>query len=165
LSSAFSNPPHEPTLVLAGVFREERLVRVNLVLWWVLAAFFAIVCATYVIWNFVSSNGTYIEPAGAVALGLCAVASTFLAFYLTRAERGQGGTLPEDRVDADIDDGDPEMGFYSPWSWWPVSLGLALSLMVLGIAVGTWLSFVAAPLVLVAIVGWVYEYYRKNFAR
>jgi hypothetical protein len=38
---------------------------------------------------------------------------------------------------------------------------------VLGLCVGFnfWLSFIALPLVLVGVVGWVYEYYRGNFAR
>ena len=88
-----------------------------------------------------------------------------LAFYLGRVFSAQGGDLPEDRLDSDIDDGDPEMGFYSPWSWWPVILAGSASLMLLGFAVGTWITFIGVALVLVAIVGWVYEYYRGYFAR
>jgi hypothetical protein len=144
---------------------KERFVRVNLALWWILAAFFGIVAIVYIGWNLISSNFTYIEPAGGVALSLSCVASVFLAFYLTRAERSQGGTLPEDRVDANVDDGDPEMGFYSPWSWWPVILGGSVAVLALGLAIGVWLSFVAAPILLVAVIGWVYEYYRRYFAR
>ncbi|MBE7195793.1 MAG: cytochrome c oxidase subunit 4, partial [Gordonia polyisoprenivorans] len=71
----------------------------------------------------------------------------------------------EDRQDADIDDGDAEQGFFSPWSWWPFMLGLSLALMFLGFAVGVWISIIGAPLVLVAVVGWQFEYYRGNFAR
>jgi len=31
--------------------------------------------------------------------------------------------------------------------------------------VGTWISFIGAPVVIVSIIGWYYEYYRNNFAR
>ena len=55
----------------------------------------------------------------------------------------------EDREDAEIDERDPEVGFFSPWSSWPVLLSAARSLVVLGLAIS----------------GWVYEYHRGNFAR
>ena len=79
--------------------------------------------------------------------------------------RAQGGELPEDRADASIDDGDPELGFYSPWSWWPVTLGASATLAFLGLAVGVWIVAIALGLFVVAITGWVYEYYRGRFAR
>ena len=63
------------------------------------------------------------------------------------------------------DDGDAELGFFSPCSWWPLVLAFAIGLSFLGLAVGFWLTFCAVGLVLVALVGWVYEYYRGNFAR
>jgi len=87
--------------------------------------------------------------------------------YLWLTQKKQGGLLIEDREDSDIDDGNPEIGDFSPWSWWPLMLGLSLSLVVLGLCIGFnfWLTFLAAPLVLVAVVGWVFEYYRGHFAR
>jgi len=56
------------------------------------------------------------------------------------------------------------MGFFSPWSWWPVMLAASLSLMFLGMAVGFWVTFIGVGLVAISLVGWVYEYYRGNFA-
>jgi len=44
-------------------------------------------------------------------------------------------------------------------------LAFALALVFLGFAVGTWISFIGAPIVIVAVIGWYYEYYRSNFAR
>jgi uncharacterized membrane protein len=76
----------------------------------------------------------------------------------------QGGELPEDRLEADIDEGDPEMGFYSPWSWWPVMLGAGAAMSFAGLAVGFWITLYALPLVLIGLVGWTYEYYRGYFA-
>ena len=96
---------------------------------------------------------------------LAAVLSGFIAFYVGRVRAAQGGELPEDRLDANIDDGDAELGFFSPWSWWPIVLAGAAALTFLGLAVGTWISFIGVPLGVIALVGWVYEYYRGNFAR
>ena len=60
----------------------------------------------------------------------------------------------------------PEQGHFSPWSWWPVVLAAAAALVVPRSRHrrrGSRSS--ASPLLLVAIVGWVYEYYRGYFAR
>jgi len=144
-------------------------------LFWILAGYFALLAVVYTIWslffndqNFAttaSPTGAGVEWAGTVALTLSAVASALIAFYIGRTHRAQGGELPEDRVDANVDDGDAEQGFYSPWSWWPVSLAGSLAVLFLGLAIGPWLAAYAVPLVLIALTGWVYEYYRGYFAR
>lgn len=140
-------------------------MRTNAIMWWILAAYFVVVDGAYVAWSLGDSGGAYIEPAGTVGLALAAAASTLIAFYLTRVDRSHTGLLPEDRQDADIDDGNPEMGQFSPWSWWPITLGFALALLFLGLAVGFWLSFIGAAIMLIALPGWTYEYYRRRFAR
>jgi hypothetical protein len=135
----------------------------NLRIFWVLAGFFLASAITYIVWHIAVEGEP--EWAGTVAMLLSAALAAFIAFYLTMAHRAQGGELPEDRLDADIDDGDSELGHFSPWSWWPIVLAGALALTFLGLAVGTWLSFIGVPLVIVGLVGWVFEYYRGNFAR
>jgi hypothetical protein len=102
---------------------------------------------------------------GAFVIGLSAVLSAFVAFYLSRTNKSVGGVLPEDRLDANIDDGDSEQGFFSPWSWWPVLLAAGGAFLFMGIAVGVWIAFFGAAITLISLVGWVYEYYRGNFAR
>ena len=106
-----------------------------------------------------------VEWAGTLAIGLSGVLTVFIAFFLQIQFKNQGGELPEDRLDADIDEGDPELGFYSPWSWWPIILAAGAAIAILGFAVGIWIAFYAVPLVLIALVGWTYEYYRGYFAR
>ena len=138
-------------------------MRANKNLFWILAVFCLLLAGVYIFWHIIDQGN--VEWVGALGIGLAGVLSAFLAFYLGRVFSAQGGDLPEDRLDSDIDDGDPEMGFYSPWSWWPVILAGSASLMLLGFAVGTWITFIGVALVLVAIVGWVYEYYRGYFAR
>ncbi|WP_066038925.1 aa3-type cytochrome oxidase subunit IV [Herbiconiux solani] len=139
-------------------------MRANTNLFWILFAFMLLADVAYTIWSLLYFNGE-IEWVGTIAIGLAAILSAFLAFYLSRVHKAQGAELPEDRLDSNIDDGDPEMGFYSPWSWWPIILAGGGALLMLGLAVGIWLSFIAAALTLVAIVGWTYEYYRGYFAR
>jgi hypothetical protein len=150
-------------------------VRVNANLFWILAGFFILADAGYIIWSLIDDAATpeQIEPlnqqgiewAGTIGLGLAAVLSIFLAFYITITKRAQGGELPEDTLTADIDDGDPEIGHFSPWSWWPMILAFGLALLFLGLAVGVWIALIGTPIVIIALIGWQYEYYRNFFAR
>jgi len=133
-------------------------MRVNINLLWVLAAFFALADVVYSLWAL--STYEQLEWVGTIGIGLVAVMSVFIAFYLNRSFHSQGGPLPEDRLDASIDDGDPELGHFSPWSWWPLILASAAALGFLGFAVGIWIAFIGVALFVVAITGWVYEYYR-----
>ncbi|SEC28196.1 Cytochrome c oxidase subunit IV [Paramicrobacterium humi] len=136
----------------------------NIRLFWVIAVFFAVMSVVYGIWGILDPIQHSIEWAGTIALGLVAILGALIAFYLGLVHRNQGGVLPEDRLDANIDDGDPELGHFSPWSWWPVVLAGGAGIVLLGIAVGFWLAFIGVPIVFVALVGWVYEYYRGYFA-
>jgi Cytochrome c oxidase subunit IV len=153
-------------------------VGTNRNLFWILAGFFWFADAVYIIWNVVAyGNGPHVGPiqpldpnfpvewVGTVGIGLAGILSALIAFYVGASKRAQGGELPEDRIDADIDDGDPEIGYFSPWSWWPMLLALGTALVFLGFAVGIWLCFIGAPLALLSVIGWYYEYYRNYFAR
>jgi hypothetical protein len=149
----------------------------NARLFWILAGFFLVADAAYITWSLIDyaqrvANepsggipGPSIEWVGAVGIALTGVLSAFIAFYLGRSHRSVGGELPEDRLDADIDDGDAEQGFFSPWSWWPMMLALGAAMVFLGIAIGVWISFIGATITIISLIGWVYEYYRGNFAR
>ena len=144
-------------------------MRTNAGLWWILAAFFLVVTITYTTWSIVVNlmNPWYIavEWVGTVALLFAALMSALIAFFIGRVHKAQGGELPEDVLTADIDDGDPELGEFSPWSWWPIVLAFSAALGMMGLAIGTWLFPIGLAVFFVAIVGWVYEYYRGYFAR
>lgn len=141
----------------------------NTNLWWVLAVFFGLVGVLYTVWNLISNPGAdlanRIEWVGTVALFFAAFMAVLIAFYLGQVYKSQGGELPEDTLTADIDDGDPELGEFSPWSWWPIVLASSAGLAMIGLAVGSWLVPVGFAVFVVAIVGWVFEYYRGYFAR
>jgi sorbitol-specific phosphotransferase system component IIC len=140
-------------------------MRANAILFWILSIFFLLSAITYTLWNLLDENHRNVEWVGTVGMLLAAILSAFIAFYVGRSHAAQGGELPEDRLDANIDDGDPELGHFSPWSWWPIALAFGAGLVVLGLAVGFWICFIGVAFSLVCIVGWVYEYYRGYFAR
>ncbi|MCP2637103.1 cytochrome c oxidase subunit 4 [Microbacterium sp. HD4P20] len=154
-------------------------MRTNAGLWWLLAGFFFLVAVMYTVWNLIShwdTNATggqsywetmtlSIEWVGSVALLFTAFMAALIAFYIAKVHKAQGGELPEDILTADIDDGDPELGEFSPWSWWPIVLAFSAALAMIGLAVGAWLMPIGIAVFVVAIVGWVYEYYRGYFAR
>jgi len=151
-------------------------MRANSRLFWILSGFFLLADVVYTVWSALFEAqelatepsgipGSPVEWVGTVGLGLCAVLAALIAFYLGRLHGAQGGELPEDLVDAEIDDGDPEQGFFSPYSIWPVLLAGSLGIVFLGLAVGPWLVFFGAVFAVISLVGWNYQYYRGFFRR
>ncbi|PZE80024.1 cytochrome c oxidase subunit 4 [Curtobacterium sp. MCBD17_032] len=136
-------------------------MRANTNLFWILFVFFVIADAAYTIWSIIYYGN--IEWVGTLSIGLTGIMSAFIAFYLGRVMSAQGGVLPEDRQDANIEDGDAELGHFSPWSWWPIFLAAAIAVCFLGVAAGLWIVPIGLALVAITLVGWVYEYYRGNF--
>lgn len=131
----------------------------------ILMIFCFVACGGYVVWGLADKEFSgAIEPVGTVGLLLVGLLCGLIWFYTWRIYKSQGGLeLAEDRVDANIDDGDAEQGFFSPWSWWPVMLGASAALMFTGLAVGNWLCFIAVALAAVSIVGLIFEYQRGYF--
>ena len=146
-------------------------MKANARLFLILAIFFWLADVIYIVWSIIDPTHTAkqwydgIEWVGAVGIALSGILSAFIAFYLNRVHAGQGGELPEDRVEAEIDDGDAEQGFFSPWSWWPIMLALSASLVFAGLAVGFWISIIGGGVFVISIIGWQYEYFRGHFAR
>ena len=130
-------------------------------LFWLLSGFFLVAAVIYSVWNYLATG--QLEIVGSLGILLSSVLAGFIAFYLTMLRRSQRGMLLPEDYDSDVDDADPEMGHFSPWSWWPFVIGSALFLVFLGLAVGIWVTIIGVPLALIAIVGWTYEYYRGNF--
>lgn len=140
-------------------------MKTNIRLFWILTAFFWATSVGYTVWSLLDPFHGTIEWVGTLALALCGALFALIAFYLGKHYRAQGGDLPEDIPSANIDDGDPEVGFYSPWSWWPMMVAAGAALVFLGLAIGAWIAFIGAAFALISIVGWTYEYYRGYFGR
>ena len=90
---------------------------------------------------------------------LVAMVSLYLGFHAARME-----PRPEDRKDGEIADGAGELGFFPPYSWWPMWCGLTLGVCVLGVVFGWWLFIIGAFFGIVSIVGWTFEHYRGEYA-
>ena len=129
-------------------------MKTNINLFVILSIFFGILSVIYPVWALLDTG--LVEPVGTVALALCSILAVFIAFYLWMSLRNQGGVLAEDRLDADIDDGDAEQGFFPPWSWWPVLLAGGAAIAFLGLSISFWIVAYAVPFALIGLVGWVY---------
>lgn len=100
---------------------------------------------------------------GTTALVMTTLLCVLLGFYLIVVAR-QIPPRPEDRLDGEIIDGAGELGFFPPYSWWPLYCSLAFTAIVLGVVFGWWLFIIGAALGLFTLIGWIYEYYRGAHA-
>ncbi len=101
------------------------------------------------------------EPIGTTALalsgGLCVIIGGFFWFVSRRID-----ARPEDRKDAEIAEGAGDLGFFSPGSYWPVTLAAAAALAGAGLAYYyIWLIVIGAAAVMFAIGGLLFEYYHS----
>ena len=103
------------------------------------------------------------DPIGTTALALCGGLTFLVAFYILYTAK-RVYPRPEDREDAEIDEADPEYGFYSPHSWWPLFMGFATFIVVVGLIFAVWVVVVGVVFLALALVGWLFEYYRGDFA-
>ena len=104
------------------------------------------------------------DPTGTAALVMTTLLALLVAFYLG-FHASKMEPRPEDRLDAEISDGAGELGFFPPFSWWPLWCGLTLAVIVFGMAMSTWwLSMIGAGFGLVALSGWILEYYMGEHA-
>jgi len=136
-------------------------MRSNIGLQLVMAAYLAVATLGYVIWSYLYFGA--VEPIGTIAIGFSVLLSLFIAFFLYSG-LSKETPLPEDRLNGEIADDSGEVGFFSPWSWWPLALGLSCAMLFLSLAVGWWVTYIAVPLAIVAVIGFVYEYSRGAHA-
>jgi hypothetical protein len=67
---------------------------------------------------------------------------------------------PEDDPQAPVEAAAGEYGFFSPHSWWPLPLAAASATVFLGAAVGWWVTIIGVVFSGMALIGWVFEYWR-----
>lgn len=104
------------------------------------------------------------DPTGTSALVMTALLTLLVTFYLGFHARNME-PRPEDLKEAEIADGAGELGFFPPYSWWPLWCAATLAVSVFAIAMGAWWLFIIGiGLGALALCGWVFEYYRGEHA-
>ena len=104
------------------------------------------------------------DPTGTAALTMTCLLAALVFFYLGFHARRMD-PRPEDRKDAEIADGAGELGFFPPYSWWPLWCGATLAVMVFGVAMAAWWLFIIGGILgAVALCGWIFEYYTGEHA-
>ncbi|MBM7506797.1 MULTISPECIES: cytochrome c oxidase subunit 4 [Nocardioides] len=123
-----------------------------------------LVLITPAYWFITSAGDTGGDWTGTSALTMTTLLTLMVTFYLGfHAKKME--PRPEDRKDAEIADGAGELGFFPPYSWWPLWAALTLGTIVFGVAMTAWwLAIIGAVLGAVATSGLVYEYYRGEHA-
>jgi hypothetical protein len=132
-------------------------LRVEARLFLAVATFFWLLAIAYGIWS--AKTQGHVEVVGVVGLilsgGLTGIPGGFFWFVSRRID-----PRPEDRSDAEIAEAAGELGFFSPGSYWPITLAGAATVVGLGLAlVQLWLVIVGALFLLFAIGGLLFEYY------
>jgi hypothetical protein len=99
------------------------------------------------------------DPTGTAALVMTALLFLLVTFYLGfHASRME--PRPEDRKEAEVADGAGELGFFPPYSWWPLWSAATLAVIVFGTAMAAWwLVIIGFGVGALALCGWIYEYY------
>lgn len=118
--------------------------------------FFVLITPTY--W-FMSGDHT-----GTTALVMTALLTLLISVYLGFHAKNMAQPRPEDREDGEIAEGAGELGFFPPYSWWPLWCSLALSTIVIGVVFGWWLFIIGLGAGAIALSGLVFEYYRGEHA-
>lgn len=120
------------------------------------AIFFGLISPTY--WIITS------EWVGTVALAMTALLAVMIAAYLG-FHASKMDARPEDREEGEIAEGAGELGFFPPYSWWPLWCAITFSVFTYSVALGAWwLSIIGGVFGMIAIIGWVFEYYRGEHA-
>ena len=132
---------------------------------WIFASctvFLVIVTPAY--WFITDGGDTGPDWTGTSALTMTTLLTGMVTLYLGFHAKKMD-PRPEDRKDAEIVEGAGELGFFPPYSWWPLWCGSALAVMVFGIAAyAWWLFIIGAVLGALALSGLVFEYYRGEHA-
>ena len=103
------------------------------------------------------------EIVGSTALALTGALAFLVGFYVLYTSR-RVGVRPEDDPNADVEDAEPDYGFFSPHSWWPLAVGIGALVTILGLIFAVWILLLGVGLLMAAIIGLVFEYYHGAFA-
>ena len=139
-------------------------MRVQALLFMGVSSFFGAIAVIYALASWYLTG--QVEWTGTVTLLIAIGFGWMVGFWLlqaTRRSEHHHGLPPEERIDAEIDEGAGEYGFFSPHSWWPLFVAMAVAFTAVGIAVGWWMTTIGFLAIILTVIGWVFEYYRGEF--
>lgn len=122
--------------------------------------FFAIAAVLYYLVALIYWTVSH-EIVGTTGLSLTGGLATIVGFYMLFTAR-RLGALPEDQPLAEVHDADNAYGFFSPHSWWPLPVGFFAAVIALGIVFAAWLLVAGILGLMLAVTGWLFEYYRGD---
>lgn len=101
------------------------------------------------------------EPVGIAGFfltgGLALIIGTYFRFISRRLEE-----RPEDNPEAEISDGAGDVGFFSPGSYWPITVAACAALVGISLAFYyIWALVIAGVMLIMAVGGLVFEYHIK----
>jgi hypothetical protein len=130
-------------------------VKVEAWIFTILAIFAAIVTPVY--WTMSK------DPTGTAALILTFFLVLMIGLYLGLISR-RINARPEDNKRGEISEGAGELGFFPPQSIWPLFCGGTMVLVALAPIFGWWLMIIAVMTGFVTVTGWIFEFYRGDYA-
>ncbi|HUW78514.1 MAG TPA: cytochrome c oxidase subunit 4 [Candidatus Nanopelagicaceae bacterium] len=101
------------------------------------------------------------EIVGSAALTLSTGLAALIAFYFWYTSK-RVGPQPQDNDEGEIHEGAGELGFFSPYSWWPLAVASTTIIVGLGLILGWWLTAIGAGLLVASIIGFTFEYSRPG---
>ncbi|GAA2001076.1 MULTISPECIES: cytochrome c oxidase subunit 4 [Nocardioides] len=123
-----------------------------------------LVLVTPAYWFITEAGSTGGDWTGTSALTMTTLLTLMVTIYLGFHAKKMDDR-PEDRKDGEIADGAGELGFFPPYSWWPLWAALTLGVMVFAIAMGAWWLFIIGTVLgAVATCGLIFEFYRGEHA-
>lgn len=133
-------------------------------------AWMFVICTVFLVlvtpsyWFITASSEHGGDWTGTSALVMCTLLTGMVAMYLGFHAKKMD-PRPEDRKDGDIAEGAGELGFFPPYSWWPLWCALTLGVIVYATAMmAFWLMIIGGVLGTLALCGWIFEYYRGEHA-
>ncbi|MFL1378573.1 MULTISPECIES: cytochrome c oxidase subunit 4 [unclassified Nocardiopsis] len=128
------------------------------------STFFGLAAALYIYWSWQDTGA--IEWTGTTALVVSIGFGWMIGYWLWQAARRSEhfhGLPAEERLDGEIAENAGEYGFFSPHSWWPMFVAMSVAFTAVGVAIGWWMVIIGGFAVVLTSIGWVFEYYRKEF--
>jgi hypothetical protein len=96
------------------------------------------------------------DPTGTAALGVSFGFGMLVGGYLLFTARRME-PRPQDRPDAEVAEGEGELGHFSPGSYFPFFIAASAATVLLGVQFGYWLAIIGAIILLGAVIGLVFE--------